>query len=113
MSTRNDDPAHASRPFDEGRDGFVMGEGAAVLVLEERQRALARGANLYAEVVGYAFTNDAYHMTAPRPDGRQAARAMRLALAHGDVTPPERGYITAPGSPTPPPDPTATPPLKP
>ncbi len=101
MSTRNDDPAHASRPFDEARDGFVMGEGAAVLVLEERQRALARGANLYAEVVGYAFTNDAYHMTAPRPDGRQAARAMRLALADGDVTPPEVGYINAHGSSTP------------
>src|SRR5205823_11228591 len=76
MSTRNDDPAHASRPFDDARDGFVMGEGAAVLVLEERGRALARGAKLYAEVVGYGFTNDAYHMTAPRPDARQAARAI-------------------------------------
>jgi 3-oxoacyl-[acyl-carrier-protein] synthase II len=101
MSTRNDDPAHASRPFDEARDGFVMGEGAAVLVLEERQRALARGAKLYAEVVGYAFTNDAYHMTAPRPDGRQAARAMRLALADGDVAPTDVGYINAHGSSTP------------
>jgi len=101
MSTRNDDPAHASRPFDEARDGFVMGEGAAVLVLEERQRALARGAKLYAEVVGYASTNDAYHMTAPRPDGRQAARAMRLALADGDVAPTDVGYINAHGSSTP------------
>jgi 3-oxoacyl-[acyl-carrier-protein] synthase II len=108
MSTRNDDPGHASRPFDAGRDGFVMGEGAAVLVLEERSRALARGAKIYAEVVGHAYTNDAYHMTAPRPDGRQAARAMRLALADGDVAPPEVGYINAHGSSTPLNDPTET-----
>ena len=101
MSTRNDDPARASRPFDEARDGFVMGEGAAVLVLEERGRALARGAKIYAELVGYAFTNDAYHMTAPRPDGRQAARAMREALADGDVAPAEVGYVNAHGSSTP------------
>jgi 3-oxoacyl-[acyl-carrier-protein] synthase II len=101
MSTRNDDPAHASRPFDVGRDGFVMGEGAAVLVLEERARALARGAKIYSEVVGYGFTNDAYHMTAPRPDGRQAARAMRLALADAHVAPPEVGYINAHASSTP------------
>jgi 3-oxoacyl-[acyl-carrier-protein] synthase II len=101
MSTRNDDPARASRPFDVGRDGFVMGEGAAVLVLEERGRALARGAPIYAEVVGHAYTNDAYHMTAPRPDGRQAARAMRLALADGGVAASEVGYINAHGSSTP------------
>jgi 3-oxoacyl-[acyl-carrier-protein] synthase II len=101
MSTRNGDPAHASRPFDAGRDGFVMGEGAAVLVLEERSRAVARGARIYAEVVGHAYTNDAYHMTAPRPDGRQAARAMQLALADGDVGPDEVGYINAHGSSTP------------
>src|SRR5207253_6560691 len=101
MSRRNDDPAHASRPFDAARDGFVMGEGAAVLVLEERDRALARGAKIYAEVVGHAYTNDAYHMTAPRPDGRQAARAMQLALADGDVSPAEVGYINAHGSSTP------------
>ena len=101
MSTRNDDPATASRPFDVERDGFVMGEGAAVLVLEERSRALARGAPVYAEVVGYGFTNDAYHMTAPRPDGRQAARAMQLALADGDVTTGEIGYVNAHGSSTP------------
>jgi 3-oxoacyl-[acyl-carrier-protein] synthase II len=100
MSTRNDDPAHASRPFDAQRDGFVMGEGAAVLVLEERGRALARGAKIYAEVVGHAYTNDAYHMTAPRPDGRQAARAMRLALADGDVAATEVGYVNAHGSST-------------
>ncbi|HEX4573528.1 MAG TPA: beta-ketoacyl-ACP synthase II [Gemmatimonadales bacterium] len=101
MSTRNDDPAHASRPFDAARDGFVMGEGAAVLVLEERGRALARGAKVYAEVVGYASTNDAFHMTAPRPDARQAARAIRLALGDGDVAPTEVGYINAHGSSTP------------
>ncbi|MFN2571555.1 MAG: beta-ketoacyl-ACP synthase II [Gemmatimonadales bacterium] len=101
MSTRNADPAHASRPFDVTRDGFVMGEGAAVLVLEERSRALARGAKIYAEIVGHAYTNDAYHMTAPRPDGRQAARAIRLALADGDVAADEVGYINAHGSSTP------------
>jgi 3-oxoacyl-[acyl-carrier-protein] synthase II len=101
MSTRNHDPAGASRPFDKDRDGFVMGEGAAVLVLEERDRALARGAPVYAEIVGYASTNDAYHMTAPRPDGRQAARAMRLALADGDVAPDEVAYVNAHGSSTP------------
>ena len=101
MSTRNDDPARASRPFDAGRDGFVMAEGAAVLVLEERGRALARGAPIYAEVVGHAFTNDAYHMTAPRPDARQAARAIRLALADGNVQPTDVGYINAHGSSTP------------
>ena len=108
MSTRNDDPAHASRPFDAGRDGFVMGEGAAVLVLEERGRALARGAKIYAEVVGHAYTNDAYHMTAPRPDGRQAARAIQLALADGAVDPTEVGYINAHGSATQLNDPTET-----
>jgi len=101
MSTRNDDPPTASRPFDVGRDGFVMGEGAAVVVLEERGRALARGAPVYGEVVGYGTTNDAYHMTAPRPDGRQAARAMQLALVDGDVAPTEIGYVNAHGSSTP------------
>jgi 3-oxoacyl-[acyl-carrier-protein] synthase II len=101
MSTRNDDPTRASRPFDADRDGFVMGEGAAVLVLEERGRALARGAPMYGEIVGYASTNDAYHMTAPRPDGREAGRAMSLALADADVRPEEVGYINAHGSSTP------------
>ncbi|MEP7324725.1 MAG: beta-ketoacyl-[acyl-carrier-protein] synthase family protein, partial [Gemmatimonadota bacterium] len=108
MSTRNTDPASASRPFDAGRDGFVMAEGAAVLVLEERSRALARGARIYAEVCGYGLTNDAHHMTAPRPDGRQAARAMKLALAEADVAPTVVGYINAHGSSTPLNDPTET-----
>ncbi len=112
MSTRNDDPPHASRPFDASRDGFVMGEGAAVLLLEERGRALARGAPIYAELVGYAFTSDAYHMTAPRPDGRQAARAIRLALADGAVAPTEVGYVNAHGSSTPLNDTTETTALK-
>jgi len=108
MSTRNDDPAHASRPFDSGRDGFVMAEGAAVLVLEERGRALARGAPIYAEVCVFGLTNDAHHMTAPRPDGSQAARAMRNALAEAGVAPHEIGYINAHGSSTPLNDPTET-----
>jgi 3-oxoacyl-[acyl-carrier-protein] synthase II len=108
MSTRNDDPAHASRPFDAGRDGFVMGEGAAVLILEERGRALARGAPVYAEICGFGLTNDAHHMTAPRPDGRQAARAIRIALSEAHVEPREIGYINAHGTSTPLNDPTET-----
>jgi 3-oxoacyl-[acyl-carrier-protein] synthase II len=112
MSTRNDDPRTASRPFDRERDGFVMGEGAAVLVLEERGRALARGAPVYLEVLGYGLTNDAYHMTAPLPGGGQAARAVRLALEDGRVAPAEVGYVNAHGSSTPLNDPTETAALK-
>lgn len=108
MSTRNDDPEHSSRPFDSGRDGFVMGEGTAVLILEEYSRAVARGARIYAELCGFGTTNDAHHMTAPRPDGSQAARAMRMALCDADVTPSEIGYINAHGSSTPLNDPTET-----
>jgi 3-oxoacyl-[acyl-carrier-protein] synthase II len=106
MSTRNDDPATASRPFDQGRDGFVMAEGAAVLVLEERERARARGATIYGEVLGFGLTNDAHHMTAPRPDGRQAVRAMRLALGEAALPAAAIGYINAHGSSTPLNDPT-------
>jgi len=108
MSTRNEDPGTASRPFDAERDGFVMGEGASVLVLEERGRAMARGARIYAEVCGYGLTNDAHHMTAPRPDGAQAARAMRLALRESHAAATEVGYVNAHGSSTPLNDPSET-----
>jgi 3-oxoacyl-[acyl-carrier-protein] synthase II len=108
MSTRNGMPERASRPFDRARDGFVMGEGAAILVLEEYGRAKARGAHIYAEVCGYSFCNDAHHMTAPRPDGTQAARAIRGALADAHVQPHEISYVNAHGSSTPLNDPTET-----
>ncbi len=101
LSQRNDDPATASRPFDRDRDGFVMGEAAAILVLEEREAALARGAQPIAEMLGFGASNDAYHMTAPRPDGRDAARAIRAALADAGIGAERIGYINAHGSSTP------------
>lgn len=101
MSTRNDDPEHACRPFDTQRDGFIMGEGACCLVLERYDLAVARGARIYAELAGYGTTNDAHHMTAPRPDGSQAARAMRTAMKHANVTADVVDYVNPHGSSTP------------
>lgn len=101
MSTRNADPEHACRPFDRSRDGFIMGEGACVLVLERLDLALQRGAHVYAELAGYGTTNDAFHMTAPRPDGVQAARAMRLAMAAAGIEPGAVEMISPHGSSTP------------
>jgi 3-oxoacyl-[acyl-carrier-protein] synthase II len=101
MSTRNDEPKKACRPFDAERDGFVMGEGSAVLVLEEMGHALRRDAPILCEVAGYACANDAYHMTAPRPDGSIAAQAMRLAMEDAGLSQEEIEYVNAHGSSTP------------
>ena len=101
LSTRNDDPQRASRPFDAERDGFVLGEGAAVLILESMDSALARNATPIAEMVGYAATGDAYHITQPAPEGEGAARAMRRALERASLRPEEIDYINAHGTSTP------------
>jgi 3-oxoacyl-[acyl-carrier-protein] synthase II len=104
MSRRNDDPERASRPFDKERDGFVLSEGSAVVILEEREHAVARGAQIYGELVGYGATADAYHITSPSPEGEGNARAMRMALEEADMKPEDVDYINAHGTSTQPND---------
>ncbi|MBE9037641.1 beta-ketoacyl-ACP synthase II [aff. Roholtiella sp. LEGE 12411] len=100
LSTRNDDPTHACRPFDRDRDGFILGEGAGILILEELQYALSRGAHIYAEMIGYGMTCDAYHITSPIPGGLGAARAIELVLKDAELTPQMVSYINAHGTST-------------
>ena len=101
ISSRNDDPARASRPFDAERDGFVIGEGSGIIVLEELNHAVKRGAEIYAELVGIGFSGDGYHITAPHPEGKGAIQAMKLALQDGNINPDEVDYINAHGTSTP------------
>lgn len=101
LSTRNDEPERASRPFDSARDGFVIGEGSAILVLEEREHALARGARIYGEFLGYGMTGDAYHLTEPDETGEPSATAMRRAIAMAGIEPAQLGYVNAHGTSTP------------
>jgi 3-oxoacyl-[acyl-carrier-protein] synthase II len=101
MSTRNDDPQTASRPFDKDRDGFVLGDGGAVLVIEALEHAQERGATILGEICGYGLSGDAYHMSAPAPEGEGAQRAMRMCLADGNIDPKDVGYINAHGTSTP------------
>src|ERR1019366_4347196 len=100
LSTHNEEPEKASRPFDKERDGFVMAEGSAALILEEREAAIARGARIIAEICGYAANSDAYHITSPAPEGRGAAKCMRMCLEDSDLDPNEVDYINAHGTST-------------
>jgi 3-oxoacyl-[acyl-carrier-protein] synthase II len=108
LSTRNDEPARASRPFDQDRDGFVVGEGAGMVILEELEIARGRGASIYAEIAGYGLSGDAFHLTGQPEDGNGAVRSMRMALRKAGVTPDVIDYINAHGTSTPINDPTET-----